>query len=112
MSGLDAVVIGAGANGLVAANILADHGWDVLVLEGADSPGAVRTDDLTLSGFRHDTFSSFYPFAAASPTPTSRDSLAEVRPPVRLKRVVRFRRRNLSISNRESHKRNCHQVQV
>jgi phytoene dehydrogenase-like protein len=64
----DAIVIGAGVNGLVAANLLADRGWDVLVLEGAATPGgAVRTDALTLPGFRHDTFSSFYPFAAASP---------------------------------------------
>ena len=28
----DAIVVGAGANGLVAANLLADAGWDVLVL--------------------------------------------------------------------------------
>ena len=36
----DAVVVGAGQNGLVAANLLADRGWDVLVLEAADEPGA------------------------------------------------------------------------
>ncbi|MDQ1738496.1 MAG: hypothetical protein QOE53_148, partial [Pseudonocardiales bacterium] len=29
----DAVVIGAGHNGLVAANLLADHGWDLVVCE-------------------------------------------------------------------------------
>src|SRR4051794_17927429 len=64
----DAVVVGAGVNGLVAANLLADRGWEVLVLEAAATPGgAVRTDALTLPGHRHDTFSSFYPFAAASP---------------------------------------------
>jgi len=64
----DAIVIGAGVNGLVAANLLVDRGWDVLVLEAQAAPGgAVRTDELTLPGFRHDTFSSFYPFAAASP---------------------------------------------
>jgi len=34
----DAVVIGAGHNGLVAANLLADAGWDVLVLEPPGSP--------------------------------------------------------------------------
>ena len=64
----DAVVIGAGPNGLVAANILADHGWSVEVLETAPEPGgAVRSGELTLPGFVHDRFSSFYPLAAASP---------------------------------------------
>jgi phytoene dehydrogenase-like protein len=39
-----------------------------LVLEAADAPGgAVRTQELTLPGFRHDTFSSVYPASAASP---------------------------------------------
>lgn len=64
----DAVVVGAGPNGLVAANILADHGWDVIVLEAEDEPGgAVRSAELTKPGFVHDVFSSFYPLAAASP---------------------------------------------
>ncbi|MTD14963.1 NAD(P)-binding protein [Nakamurella sp. YIM 132087] len=62
------MVIGAGPNGLVAANLLADAGWDVLVLEAFDRPGgAVATDDDVAPGFRHDTFSSFYPLGAASP---------------------------------------------
>ena len=40
----DAVVIGAGPNGLVAANLLADRGWSVTVLEAAPEPGgAVRS---------------------------------------------------------------------
>lgn len=64
----DAVVIGAGHNGLVAANRLADAGWSVLVLEAQAEPGgAVRSGELTLPGFRHDLFSAFYPLAAASP---------------------------------------------
>ena len=64
----DAVVIGAGHKGLVAAAMLADAGWSVAVLEAQARPGgAVRTEELTLPGFRHDTFSAFYPFAAASP---------------------------------------------
>jgi phytoene dehydrogenase-like protein len=64
----DAVVIGAGPNGLVAANILADAGWDVLVLEAEDAPGgAVRTAEITAPGFRNDLFSAFYPLAARSP---------------------------------------------
>ncbi len=64
----DAVVIGAGANGLVAANDLADAGWDVLALEAEPDPGgAVRSGELTLPGFVHDRFSAFYPLGAASP---------------------------------------------
>lgn len=63
----DAVVIGAGPNGLVAANLLADAGWDVVVLEANAEPGgAVRTAEITAPGFRNDLFSAFYPFAAAS----------------------------------------------
>ncbi|UTI63025.1 NAD(P)/FAD-dependent oxidoreductase [Paraconexibacter antarcticus] len=65
----DAIVIGAGPNGLVAANMLADHGLSVVVLEAEPDPGgAVRSGELTLPGFVHDRFSSFYPLAAASPS--------------------------------------------
>ena len=65
---MNAVVIGAGPNGLAAAIRLAEAGWAVTVLESADRPGgAVRTDELTLPGFLHDTFSSVYPAGAASP---------------------------------------------
>jgi len=64
----DAVVIGAGHNGLVAANLLADSGWDVLVLEEAAEPGgAVRSGELVEAGFTNDLFSAFYPFTVASP---------------------------------------------
>ncbi|MGN6753883.1 MAG: phytoene desaturase family protein [Intrasporangium sp.] len=64
----DAVVIGSGPNGLVAANLLADAGWDVLVLE--EQPwlgGAVNSAADVRDGWIHDTCSSFYPLAAASP---------------------------------------------
>jgi phytoene dehydrogenase-like protein len=65
---VDAVVIGAGPNGLVAANLLADAGWSVVVLEAQPSPGgAVRSAEVTAPGFVNDLFSSFYPLAAASP---------------------------------------------
>ena len=64
----DAVVIGAGPNGLTAANVLVDRGWDVLVLEAESVVGgAVRSDSAVAEGFVHDTFSAFYPLAAASP---------------------------------------------
>ncbi|CAL9329577.1 phytoene desaturase family protein [Streptomyces sp. enrichment culture] len=64
----DAVVIGAGPNGLVAANVLADAGWSVRVLEEQPEPGgAVRHDRGVHPDFVNDLFSSFYPLAAASP---------------------------------------------
>jgi phytoene dehydrogenase-like protein len=64
----DAVVIGAGPNGLVAANVLADAGWSVEVLEAQDEPGgAVRSDRAVDPEFVTDVFSAFYPMAAASP---------------------------------------------
>lgn len=64
----DAVVIGAGPNGLVAANLLADAGWSVEVLEAQDEPGgAVRHDRGLDPEFTNDLFSAFYPLAAASP---------------------------------------------
>jgi phytoene dehydrogenase-like protein len=63
-----ALVIGSGPNGLAAAIRLAEAGVAVTVLEAAPvAGGAVRTEELTLPGFHHDTFSSVYPAAAASP---------------------------------------------
>ncbi|MCB1444931.1 MAG: NAD(P)/FAD-dependent oxidoreductase [Rhizobiaceae bacterium] len=51
----DAVVIGAGHNGLAAAVELAARGWSVAVVEAKDEPGgAVKTREVTLPGFRHD----------------------------------------------------------
>jgi phytoene dehydrogenase-like protein len=63
-----AVVIGSGPNGLAAAITLARAGVQVTVVEAADRPGgAVATEELTLPGFHHDTFSSVYPAGGASP---------------------------------------------
>jgi phytoene dehydrogenase-like protein len=68
MDMVDAVVVGSGPNGLTGACMLADAGWDVLVLEEQPMPGgAVRTEELTEPGFRSDVFSSFYPLGVASP---------------------------------------------
>jgi phytoene dehydrogenase-like protein len=61
-------VIGAGPNGLVAANHLADAGWSVAVVEEQPEPGgAVRSGELVEPGFVTDLFSSFYPLGVASP---------------------------------------------
>jgi phytoene dehydrogenase-like protein len=64
----DAVVIGSGPNGLVAAITLARAGRSVLVVEAAPAfGGALQTAELTLPGFRHDVFSAVHPAAVASP---------------------------------------------
>jgi phytoene dehydrogenase-like protein len=64
----DAVVVGAGPNGLAAALTLARAGLAVEVLEGAGTAGGgCRTEELTLPGFLHDVCSAVHPMAAASP---------------------------------------------
>jgi len=63
----DAVVIGSGPNGLAAAITLAQADRSVLVLEaGATIGGGVRSAELTLPGFLHDTCSAIHPLAASS----------------------------------------------
>jgi phytoene dehydrogenase-like protein len=64
----DAVVLGAGPNGLSAAITLAEAGLAVVVIEGADEiGGAARSAEVTLPGFVHDLGSAVYPLGIASP---------------------------------------------
>lgn len=68
MSRPDAIVVGAGPNGLAAALTLARAGLTVQVLEGAQKPGGgCRTAELTLPGFAHDVCSTVHALAVASP---------------------------------------------
>ncbi len=64
----DAVVVGAGPNGLAAAITLARAGRSVTVYEANhDIGGGARSAELTLPGFIHDVCSAFHPMGAASP---------------------------------------------
>jgi phytoene dehydrogenase-like protein len=64
----DAVVVGAGPNGLAAALRLSAAGLRVQVVERADRPGGgTRTEELIRSGFHHDVCSTVQPMAAAAP---------------------------------------------
>ena len=89
----DAVVVGAGPNGLAVAIRLAEADLSVLILEAeARIGGAVKTDELTLPGFLHDTYSSVYPAAAASPVfarmPLEKHGLRFVHPQVAMSHVL------------------------
>ncbi len=64
----DAIVIGAGPNGLSAAVELARNDLNVLVIEGQNTiGGGTRTAELTLPGFKHDICSAIHPMAPCSP---------------------------------------------
>jgi phytoene dehydrogenase-like protein len=68
MDAFDAVVVGAGHNGLAAAIHLLKRGWSVAVIEQAGEPGgAVKTREITLPGFRHDLCAMNLSMFAGSP---------------------------------------------
>ncbi|HTM91792.1 MAG TPA: NAD(P)/FAD-dependent oxidoreductase, partial [Flavisolibacter sp.] len=64
----DAIVVGAGPNGLASAITLQRAGLSVLLIEGKNEiGGGLSTQELTLPGFLHDTCSAIHPMAAGSP---------------------------------------------
>ncbi len=84
---LDAVVVGAGPNGLTAAVELARRGFSVAVFEARDTVGGgARTEELTLPGFRHDPCSAAHPLGINSPAfrdlPLERYGLEWLHPPL------------------------------
>ncbi|MFI6729036.1 NAD(P)/FAD-dependent oxidoreductase [Streptomyces sp. R-74717] len=86
---LDAVVVGAGPNGLTAAAELARRGFAVEVFEAAETVGGgARTEELTLPGFRHDPCSAVHPLGIGSPAfnamPLSRHGLEWLQPELAL----------------------------
>ncbi|MCA1736210.1 MAG: NAD(P)/FAD-dependent oxidoreductase, partial [Actinobacteria bacterium] len=87
MSNYDAVVVGAGPNGLAAAIALAQAGKSVKVIEGAATiGGGARTIELTAPGFRHDVCSAVHPLGLGSPffrsLPLEDFGLRWVHPPI------------------------------
>src|SRR5450755_2954330 len=64
----DAIVVGAGPNGLAAAITMQHAGLSVLLIEAKETVGGgLRTKELTLPGFKHDVCSAIHPMAAGSP---------------------------------------------
>jgi len=71
---LDAIVVGAGPNGLAAAIEMARAGRSVRVYEAADTiGGGTRSAEITLPGFVHDVCASVHPLSLASPFVRSLD---------------------------------------
>src|SRR5688572_7983234 len=85
----DAVVVGAGPNGLAAAITLARRGLSVVVIEAKDTVGGgMSSAELTLPGFVHDVCSAVHPLAVAGPffrsIPLAEHGLEFIQPPAPL----------------------------
>lgn len=89
----DAVVVGAGPNGLAAAIELQRAGRSTLVVEGSATPGGgCRSAELTRPGFVHDHCAAVHPLGVASPffrtLPLARHGLRWIEPPTPLAHVL------------------------
>lgn len=86
MANYDAIVVGAGPNGLAAGIVLARAGLKVQIRERAEHPGGgASTEALTLPGFLHDVCSAVHPLGIGSPffrrLPLGRHGLEWIQPP-------------------------------
>ena len=102
----DAVVVGAGPNGLAAAVAMAREGFEVTVLEAADTiGGGTRTEELTVPGVLHDVCSAIHPFGVASPylssLPLEEHGLAWCWPEIDLVHPVDGRRAGVMVQSLE-----------
>ena len=67
-STFDVIFVGAGHNALIAASYLVKEGRSVCLLDQHSTPGGwVRSEELTLPGFVHDTFSALHPIFVGGP---------------------------------------------
>ncbi|MGO8950066.1 MAG: phytoene desaturase family protein [Ktedonobacterales bacterium] len=85
----DAVIVGAGPNGLAAAITLARAGHSVIVYEGQETVGGgTRSKPLTLPGYLHDVCSAIHPMGIGSPflrsLPLERHGLEWIHPDIPL----------------------------
>lgn len=68
MGKFDVIIIGSGHNALITAAYLSRAGRSVLVLEKNDRPGGfLRTEELTLPGFKHDVYAAAHPLFTTGP---------------------------------------------
>ncbi|MBB6522394.1 phytoene desaturase family protein [Pseudoteredinibacter isoporae] len=68
MHSSDYIIIGSGMNSLVCAALLAKAGHKVTVLERNDHlGGCIKTEEISLPGFKHEVFSAVHPLVVSSP---------------------------------------------
>ena len=68
MHSSDYIIIGSGMNSLVCAALLAKAGHSVIVVERNDHfGGCIKTEEISLPGFKHEVFSAVHPLVVSSP---------------------------------------------
>lgn len=85
----DAVIIGAGHNGMALGTYLARSGWDVAIFEKrAEEGGGLCTEELTKPGFLHNVHCNYHTLVGVCPVyddlALQEHGLRYVRPPVQM----------------------------